>query len=143
MMSFKDVFREKTIPVPESGCWLWENDISSGYGYIRYQGKGQGAHRVAYQLFVGEIPDKLNVLHHCDVRCCVNPYHLYIGTDKQNVKDILNRHPERWGYVNRNKTHCKRWHEFTEENTLYYGGQRHCKICKSQSRRDFYKRTGR
>ena len=83
------------IPVTESGCWLWTSKVCrNGYGRLKINGKYFGAHRVSYEAFVGEIPDGLVVMHKCDVRSCVNPNHLMIGTYKDNLEDA--RKKGRW-----------------------------------------------
>jgi len=70
-----------------SGCWLWTGAcVDSGYGVIRY-GKSLRAHRVSWQIHNGPIPEGMGVLHRCDVPCCVNPAHLFLGTDGDNVRD--------------------------------------------------------
>lgn len=73
----------------DSECWLWIGSINPQTGYGRF---GQGvvvrsAHRVAYELFVGPIHDGLSVLHRCDVRRCVNPSHLFVGSTQDNLED--------------------------------------------------------
>jgi len=78
--------------VSESGCQLWVNAVNrSGYGVIFYDGKSRLAHRVAWTVKHGEIPDGLCVLHRCDVRCCINTDHLFLGTNKDNVDDKVNK----------------------------------------------------
>ena len=62
-----------------------------GYGSFRFNGIPRLAHRVSYQLNNGTIPQGLCVLHHCDRRCCVNPDHLFIGTNKDNVDDRVTK----------------------------------------------------
>jgi len=70
-------------------CWEWigSNDRKTGYGKFELSGKSGYAHRAAYELFVGPIPDGLCVMHECDNRICVNPKHLKLGTYKDNELD--------------------------------------------------------
>ena len=74
--------------VSGSGCWLWAGNIDKdGYGRFGLDGKTQRAHRVAYQFFCGKIPKGMCVLHQCDVPACVNPDHLWLGTNSENTQD--------------------------------------------------------
>lgn len=95
-MEFFDKHSDKIQVLPESGCWIWMASLgTSGYGQV-YNGKRspagnkmpEGAHRVSFSEAFGPIPDGLSVLHRCDVRCCVNPNHLFTGTQKQNLRDM-------------------------------------------------------
>ena len=96
-ISILDRFERYCRPDPNSGCWLWAGDWNrDGYGVFRIQRhRHVGAHRVSWTLHRGPIPDGMSILHKCDVRCCVNPDHLYIGDQAKNVNDMMNR--GRWG----------------------------------------------
>lgn len=74
-----------------SGCWVWSASGEYGsYGYFSYLGETR-AHRVSYILYIGPIPNDLLVLHKCDRRSCVNPDHLFVGTQKDNVRDMVDK----------------------------------------------------
>lgn len=82
-------FLAKVSPEPNSGCWLWTGAVQGGgYGSFSFEGKIQKAHRVSHQIFKGQIPDGLDVMHSCDVRCCVNPTHICAATTLENIADM-------------------------------------------------------
>src|SRR5690606_28396088 len=90
MKSLRDKFMSKWEPVTETGCWLWTG-AAGRYGIlvVRRNGKSKTlrAHRVAYELFRGEVPAGQVVCHRCDVPFCVNPDHLFTGTQRDNLLD--------------------------------------------------------
>lgn len=112
-------------------CWLWTAHESIDYhGRVRWMGKMHGAHRVSWRLANNaEIPHGLFVCHRCDTPACVNPDHLFLGTCKQNMEDMISKSRHR----NQKKTHCKRGHELSENNVYKRPGrerERQCKICR-------------
>lgn len=86
--------------VDAGGCWVWKRGKSHGYGQMRvhsvFGSSPLYAHRVSYLLFYGAFQKKLVVCHHCDNPVCVNPGHLFLGTQSDNHKDMVSkgRHPK-------------------------------------------------
>lgn len=110
------------------GCWLWTGPASrEGYGSVTIQGKHWRVHRLSYQLAGGVLIDGMEIDHLCFVPRCVNPAHLEQVTGREN--NLRSSSPSA---VNARRTHCKKGHEFTPENTRWrrdrYG--RECKTCE-------------
>lgn len=75
-----------------AGCWIWTATKNrQGYGRIRSSGKTARAHRISWELANGPIPDGMDILHRCDNPACVNPAHLFLGTDDDNMRDKENK----------------------------------------------------
>ncbi len=125
--------------IPESGCCIWHGSLNpDGYGKIgiehpkRYV---ERTHRVTYWHFKGQIPNGMELDHLCRMRSCCNPDHLQPVTRRENC--IRGDCGKITGAQNRAKTHCKRGHEFTVENTYIHDGQyriRHCRACMRMRR---------
>lgn len=81
----------KVLPEPNSGCWLWNAGMVRGYGRLQVgtsrSPRTELAHRVSYGLHYGPIPAGLGVYHRCDTPACVNPDHLFLGTQLDNMRD--------------------------------------------------------
>ena len=89
----KELFESKVAYVPFSSCHYWAGQVNGqGYGMFRLQ----RAHRISYRLYKGSIPDLINgeravIRHKCDTPLCVNPDHLEVGTQRQNMRDAAER----------------------------------------------------
>ena len=138
---------EKTAAGP-GGCVIWTAYINvDGYGTIRVANTRRNAHRVAYELLIGPIPEGMQLDHLChtrDASCaggptcmhrrCVNPYHLEPVTPRQNTL----RAPKSSATVNAAKTHCPQGHPYDEANTwVSKKGKRHCRTCLNDHQRKY------
>lgn len=72
-------------------CWLWQGTTNGRYGTVHVNGEHFYAHRYSFQLHRGTIPDGMMVLHHCDNPLCVNPNHLHLGTQTDNMREASER----------------------------------------------------
>lgn len=86
---------------PDTGCWLWQRSCNQyGYGYMHSAKKRYSTHRVAYELYIGPIPEKMLVCHTCDTPNCVNPDHLFLGTPFVNQQDMKSKKRSTIGVTN-------------------------------------------
>lgn len=119
-------------------CWEWlAYRQPDGYGTFKLNGSMRLAHRIAYELVKGPIPEGLQLDHLCRNRGCVNPSHLEPVTLIENQR----RSPFKYGQL----THCPHGHPFSEENTLIWrrarGTVRICRTCNREQRREQYRRN--
>lgn len=106
-------------------CWIWTGALmTKGYGTLENGQRREGAHRIAYKLRYGSIPEGLTIDHLCRNKPCVNPGHLEAVTNRTNVLRGVGPSAQ-----NARKTHCLRGHEYTEANTYRSNGKRSCRTC--------------
>lgn len=114
--SLWDRFHNMVSPEPNSGCWLWTGATKEyGYGVIGLGERGKGigkAHRVAYELYKGPIPNGMVVCHKCDNPYCANPDHLFIGTLKDNMRDCVRKGRN---FIPDNRGERAKWSKLTED----------------------------
>lgn len=127
----KDIDRFLSKIKKVDNCWLWTKPLHhTGYGQFKLGNKNTTAHNCSHVLFIGPVPKGKEVCHKdwiCPHKHCVNPEHLYAGTKSENMQDRINA----GNNPNLKKTHCKRGHKFTKENTYIVKktGARQCKKC--------------
>jgi hypothetical protein len=123
------------VLVDESGCWLWAGSMTpNGYGKFYMGGRSksgyrqpEGSHRASYRLFVGPIPDGLELDHLCKTTRCANPLHLEAVDHRTNLMRSTGM-AARYAA----QTHCKRGHLKCPENTYYRNGKpQGCRICQA------------
>lgn len=126
---------------PDGACWEWPySKDRHGYGRTRFDGRSQGAHRVVYQLLVGQIPDGLDLDHLCRTPACVNPAHLEPVTRRENL--LRGNHLT---MVTRREQRCQRGHSLVEGSPHVYPrkdrpGSRECRTCRNEARRKWGER---
>lgn len=106
----------------ETGCWDCRIGTSDGYGRFRFNGRMTMAHRVAYEAYCGPIPDGFQIDHLCRNRRCINPAHLEVVTQQENIRRGIARCAK--------ITHCPDGHPYSDDNTYRdKNGKRHCRQC--------------
>lgn len=138
----KQRFFEKVVRT--KSCWHWTASLSKdGYGKFKMAYEVIGAHRVSWVIYNGPIKNKLFVLHKCNVRKCVNPKHLYLGTDKDNVRDAM-KCGSHSAAKKKLRTHCMRGHPLSGTNLVLSGVKRICRNCRAfRGRRIYHARARR
>jgi len=110
----------------ETGCFNFSGCLDhKGYGKIGYGGRTRIASRLAYEKAIGEIPAGMNVCHSCDNPRCINPKHLFLGTQKQNLDDMFAK--GRRTFTRR--SHCNKGHVLKVAKH-----QNYCRICRNEYR---------
>ena len=90
MRTLKERFNERFVK-QNNGCWLWTAGKIGKYGSIKNGEKREVSHRISWKIYKGEIPTGMFVCHRCDVTLCVNPEHLFLGTQKDNIVDAVSK----------------------------------------------------
>lgn len=127
-MAPEDRFHYYYIKRP-NGCWEWIGAKSSlGYGHLKIRGRLVIASRFSFELHKGPIPEGLLACHSCDNKWCVNPDHLFVGTQQDNCLDMCGK-GRHWAQNKTPVTHCVRGHEYVTENIKWQKGHRVCRQC--------------
>lgn len=126
----KAKFKGKTRRDAATGCWIWKPGGAGGrYGYAY---PFSTAHQLAYWLYVGEVPEGLEIDHLCRNTLCVNPDHLEAVTHRVNV--LRGKGPSARNAI---KTHCKNGHPFEGDNLAFnHLGERVCLTCRRKYKRE-------
>jgi hypothetical protein len=125
-MSLRDVVRfYGRVAITFSGCWEWQGTPSQPYGAFSVGNQNRKAHRIAYELTYGPIPDGMVVMHRCDNGRCVRADHLRAGTPRDNTQDMISK--GRFRNQNSRKFFCWRGHQDWAPRP---GGTRACRSCE-------------
>ena len=127
---------ERVSPEPNTGCWLWTGAVNrQGYGRVRIDKKHVGVHRLVYELTTGKALGRLFGCHSCDTPLCVNPQHIFAGTQKDNMADASLK-----GRIvgPPTKDNCKCGEPFSLRR-----GAKVCRPCERRRQREYYWRIAR
>jgi hypothetical protein len=132
---FQKVDKSGSVDFP--GCWIWTGGkTSKNYGSFKYyqDRSAIGAHVSSHLFHIGEVPNGMRVCHRCDNPPCVNPEHLFLGSNSDNMKDMVAK--DRHGSSSRKQTHCRKGHSFEEfgVHERKWGDGRADRICKECQR---------
>lgn len=122
-------------PEPNGGCWNWLLGKTNGYGVYKYQGKQVYVHRLSAHIYYDmPLDSDMHVLHKCNNRSCINPDHIYLGTDLENARDRVAAGTAING--NTNRMVCQRGHPIMGDNCGYdCRGDRFCRQCRRDKER--------
>ena len=127
MKTLEERFFEKVHFEPNTGCWLWAGDATKGgYGRISQKARMRVAAHVALELHGRHVPSGMQACHHCDFTSCVNPAHLFVGTQKDSAQNCVSKGRPVGAP---RKGVCFRGHALTGDNLYWSGGHRRCKAC--------------
>lgn len=91
LMNRGEFFNSLIFTNPTNGCWEWQGNFKNGYGYFMSNKTEKAVHRIIYEQYNEKIPKGYMVCHSCDNTKCINPAHLFIGMQVDNMKDMLNK----------------------------------------------------
>jgi hypothetical protein len=142
---------------PNGECWIWTaSTFDNGYGQLKVRGKNRKAHRLAYEIQAGPIPEGLSVCHHCDNRPCIRLDHLFLGTPKENEQDKIAKGRRLSTTISLRKVglegtswciDCRSFLEssnFHQEKQHWNGLSKRCKGCtKIRDRKRYIKNKGK
>ena len=143
--SLAERFDRLTIPEPNSGCLLWLGSVNQhGYGQMRVDRRSRQATHIALELSGRSVPKGMRACHRCDNPFCVNEEHLFIGSQADNVADMVAKKRDDFSGLGlgrghqKTRTHCRRGHSLSGENLIIRpnGGRpfRECRICGRANR---------
>lgn len=113
----------------QGGCWIWIGaKNANGYGRFWYDRRVMVAHRVAYLMLVGQVPEGKDLDHLCRIRACVNPEHLEPVSRDTNLKR---------GIGHGSESHCPSGHSYSGYNLIRQGSSRRCRICRNNQHREY------